>query len=86
MLALLRFRTALITALWTLAITLMACALVLDIDGLGDASVLVGLMALAPTCWYIVDYVVSSAQEQVVAAVCEAIGYVEADSQIPHIR
>lgn len=82
-----RFRIPCIAVLWTLSTTLMITALISSDDNdLARAAMFVGMIALIPTGWLIVEHVVRQERVVVVRQVCEAIGMAEAEGKLTRLR
>lgn len=79
-------RLTIAIALWTVAGSLMTTGLVERIPALRGVAILVGLMACVPSGWLVVEHVVSIEREKAVRAICQAIGYAQAEENVRQIH
>jgi len=70
---------------WTISVFTMVAGIVLDSSAWRGPSILVGLLACVPTFWLIAEHVVKTAQDEVVASVCRAIGYAQAEGRVSRL-
>lgn len=73
-------------SLWTAAITMQVTGIVIGQSALRSSAVLVALMACVPSLWLVFTYEVSHAQAEVVASICRAIGYTQAEESVRSLR